>query len=198
MKRRIRIAGASVMVAAASLVALATSAQATASGPPVVTSPSEPVAPIVGRWQQLHTCQELVDALNALGLGAVAPGVVGDYFPDQTFDELAAKDDLCSGAKPQQHSHFFTADGLFGSLDQYGNQVDDGTYVIVDSNTFQIGDATFDYSIQGGTLQLTPVITDKQRREALRHPEEFSTAGWMVAVSYPGTKWKKVPCEGWC
>ena len=156
------------------------------------------VSPIVGRWQQLHTCQELVDALNALGLGALAPGMVGDYFPDQTFEELAAKYDLCEGAKPQQHSHFFTADGLFGSLDQFGNQVDDGTYVIVGSNTFQIGDATFDYSIQGGTLQLTPVITDKQRRAALRHPEEFTTAGWMVSVSYPGTKWKNVPCEGWC
>ena len=195
---KIRTAAATVMVAAASLGALATSAQAAASGRLVVSSPSEPVAPIVGRWQQLHTCQELVDALNALGLGALAPGVVGDYFPDQTFDELAAKDDPCAGAKPQQHSHFFTADGLFGSLDQYGNQVDDDAYVIVDSNTIQIGPGTFDYSIQGSTLQLTPIITDKQRREALRHPEEFTTAGWMVAVSYPGTKWKKVPCEGWC
>ena len=177
-------------------------AQAAAGGRPAVASGSEPVAPIVGRWQQVHTCQELVDALNALGLGALAPGVVGDYFPDQTYDQLAAKDDLCSGAKPQQHSHFFTASGLFGSLDQFGNQVDDGTYVIVDSNTIQItiefGVGTFDYSIQGGTLQLTPVITDKQRREALRHPEQFSIAGWMVAVAYPGTKWKNVPCQGWC
>ena len=106
--RRIRIAtsqvevGWSVMVAAASLAALAASAQAAPSGAPVVSSPSEPVAPIVGRWQQLHTCQELVDALNAVDLGALAPGVVGDYFPDQTFDELAAKDDLCSGAKPRR------------------------------------------------------------------------------------------------
>jgi hypothetical protein len=156
----------------------------------------------VGRWQQLHTCQELVDGLNALGLGSLAPGVVGDYFPDQSFDELAAKDDLCAGAKPQQHSHFFTASGLFGSLDQYGNQVDGGTYEVVDSNTIQItiefGVGTFDYSIQGATLQLTPRITDKQRRDALRHPEQFSIAGWMVAVAYPGTKWKSVPCQGWC
>ena len=162
------------------------------------------VAPIVGRWQQVHTCQQLVDGLKAEGLGAIAPAMVGDYFPDQTYDELAAKDDVCSGAKPQQHSHFFTASGFFGSVDQYGNQVDDGTYVVVDSDTIQIGgadqaDATFDYSIQGGVLRLTPMITDKQRREALRQqPEEFSTAGWMVAVSYPGTKWKKVPCQGWC
>lgn len=161
------------------------------------------VAPIVGRWQQVHTCEQLVSGLKAEGLGAVAPTMVGDYFPDQTYDELAAKDDVCSGAKSQQHSHFFTASGLFGSVDQHRNQVDDGTYVVVDADTIQIGgadraDATFDYSIHGDVLRLTPTITDKQRREALRQPEEFSTAGWMVAVSYPGTKWKKVPCQGWC
>src|SRR5512133_2093357 len=48
-------------------------------------------APIVGRWQQSHTCDELVSALNALGLGALAPGVVRDYFPNLTPEELAAK-----------------------------------------------------------------------------------------------------------
>ena len=31
-----------------------------------------------------------------------------------------------------RHSHFFTADGQFGSRDQDGSQVDDGTYRIVD------------------------------------------------------------------
>jgi hypothetical protein len=194
MKRIFGI-GTLALIAAVSAAILA---QAAAGGRPAVASGSEPVAPIVGRWQQAHTCQELVDALSAQGLAATAPAMVGDYFPDQSYDELAAKDDLCSGAKPQQHSHFFTASGLFGSVDQYGNQVDDGTYVIVDSNTIQIGDGTFDYSIHGGALQLTPRITDRQWREALRYPERFSTAGWMVAVSYPGTKWKKVPCQGWC
>lgn len=170
----------------------------TSSVPAHATAQSGPVASIVGRWQQSHTCDELVSALNALGLGALAPGVVGDYFLDQTPEELAAKPDICSGARPQLHSHFFTASGLFGSLDQFQNQVDDGTYVIVDSDTFRMGDATFDYSIHGSTLTFTPIITDRQRREALRHPWEFSSAGWMVAVSYPGTTWNRVACQGWC
>ncbi len=153
--------------------------------------------PIVGRWQQTHKCQQVVDALNALDLGVLAPGVVGDYFPDQTYDELAAKPDLCSGARPQKHSHFFTASGQFGSLDQKWNQVDDGTYVVVDYNTFKIGHATFDYSIRGGLLSLTPRITEKQREKALADPKAFTTAGWMVAVAYPGTTWKGVSCS-WC
>ena len=153
---------------------------------------------IVGRWQQAHRCQQLVDALNSLGLGAIAPSVVGDYFPDATVEELAAKPDICSGANPVQHSHFFTSTGFFGSLDQYWNQVDDGSYAMVDGNTFEIGGATFDFAIQGDTLSLTPRITAQQRRQALRDPLQWSTAGWMVAVTYPGTNWKSVPCFGWC
>ena len=201
MSRTTRIARGSLAVVLAACVAavLAFSASAAPSAPAPGGQATSSAAPIVGRWQQAHTCQELVDALHSFGLDVVGPAMVGDYFPDQTYDQLAAKPDLCSGAKPQQHSHFFTAEGLFGSVDQYGNQVDDGFYEMVDSDTFRIGgDATFDFSIRGDTLKLTPVITDKQRREALRHPEQFSTAGWMVAVSYPGTSWKRVPCQGWC
>jgi hypothetical protein len=164
--------------------------------------PGHQAGSIVGLWGQVHRCQQLVDALDAQGLGAVAPGMVGDYFPDQTFDELAAKPDLCSGAKPQRHYHFFTSSGQFGSLDQHYNQVDDGTWEEVDSNTFRIGasdrsSATFDFSIRGDTLALIPRITEAQRQEALANPEAFSTAGWMVAVSYPGTRWEGLPCT-WC
>jgi hypothetical protein len=164
---------------------------------------SPDATPIVGRWQQAHRCSQLVDALDSLGLGAIAPSVLGDYFPDQTAEELAAKPDLCSGARPIQHSHFFTSSGLFGSIDQYGNQVDDGTYVMVDNDTFVIGaggrnEATFDFTRQGDSLSLTPRITAQQRRDALRDPLAWSTAGWMVAVTYPGTNWKSVPCFGWC
>jgi hypothetical protein len=131
--------------------------------------------------------------------GALAPGVVGDYFPNATYEQLAAKDDVCSGAKPQLHYHFFTADGFFGSLDQKERQVDDGTYTIVDSKTLRIGDdAVFDFRIQGATLQLTPRITDEQRQYALSHPTEFTAAAYMVAVAVQGIKWKHVPCQGWC
>jgi hypothetical protein len=73
---------------------------------------------IVGRWEALRKCSDIVQALDAQGLGSLAPAVVGDYFPNATYDELAAKEDVCSGAKPQHHYHFFTADGFFGSLDQ--------------------------------------------------------------------------------
>lgn len=137
------------------------------------------------------------------GLGATAPGVVGDYFPNEDVDQLAEKPDLCSGARPERHFHFFDAAGTFGSLDQHEQQVDDGTYELIDGDTFRIGnatigDATFDFTVDGNQLMLHPLITDAQRQQALAHPLEFSTAAWMVAVTYAGTTWKRVPCGGWC
>jgi hypothetical protein len=49
----------------------------------------------------------------------------GRLLPDSDPEELAAKDDLCEGAEPFVHYHFFDADGRFGSLDEEQDQVDD-------------------------------------------------------------------------
>lgn len=156
---------------------------------------------LVGRWQVVRTCQGIVDALNRAGLGPIAPGVVGDYFPGQSAAELATKKSVCKGAKPQLHGHFFTARGQFGSLDQHGGQVDDAQYR-VSGSTVTIGEGQdsgrFRFRVRGNTLLLTPLLTASQKREALAHPLEFSVAGWMVAVAYTGHPWKRVACRGWC
>jgi hypothetical protein len=105
----------------------------------------------------------------------------------------------CKGKHPQVHAHFFTESGQFGSLDKNAQQVDDGTYEIIDGHTFRIGDSTFRYTITADdTLTLEPVITREQRREALASRKDFTTASWMVSVAYEGTTWNRVPCEGWC
>ncbi len=162
--------------------------------------------PIVGRWQTLRTCHGLVQAAKKAHLQPLAPGIVGDYFPGKTPQQLALKRHLCRGAKPQLHSHFFTRDGQFGSVDQHGQQVDDGSYRIIDARTFRIGNpdvhARFRYEVDhtnnGKVLALKPVITKRMRREGLAHPLQFSRAGWAVAVAYTGHKWKRVPCGVWC
>jgi hypothetical protein len=180
-----------------------TPAPATVQSPS--TSPSaEPVAPLVGRWERVNTCQELVDELNQAGLEEIAPTIVAGqgFFPEsekQLAKKLAEKADLCKGAKPRVHAHFFTPEGLFGSLDWNEQQVDDGTYTIIDDDTFEIGDTIFHYEIvNGDTLMLEPVIPKSAVSEALAHPEEFSAAGWSVSVAFEGHPWKRVDCEGWC
>lgn len=154
-------------------------------------------SPIVGRWQMVRTCQKMVGALQAVGLRPLAPVVVGDYFPNQTPQQLAKKKNLCQGAKPQIHSHFFTADGKFGSVDQHGKQVDDGTYA-VSGSTLKIGAGSFRFRIQGKTLMLKPLLTSALKQEALADPLGFHPAGYMVAVAVQGHPWNRVACSTWC
>jgi hypothetical protein len=113
--------------------------------------------------------------------------------------ELEQKDNICAGAwRPYRHSHFFTSEGGFGSLDENLQRVDDGHYKVV-GNTLVFGLNRFRYRVvHGDTLTLDPIITSAMRREALAHPWKFTDAVWMVSVAYAGTTWKRVPCEGWC
>jgi hypothetical protein len=175
------------------------------SGSSAVTSSATATirSPLVGRWSQRHTCQQLVAALRKAGLAATAPGTVGDYFPNKRPKQLAAKSDLCSGAAPLKHSHFFTKAGTFGSLDQNGQQVDDGHYRILSHHRLRIKNAdvngTFHFRITSGNrLRLAPIITAAMRRHALASPFNFSVATWEVAVSYTGQTWKRVRCGAWC
>ena len=158
-------------------------------------------ASIVGRWQTIRTCQGLVVDLQKVGLHALAPNMVGDYFPNVTPQALAKKKNLCQGAKPQIHAHFFTRDGKFGSIDQHGQQVDDGSYRVNGSRlTISNSDVSgsFRFRTQGKTLMLTPLLTPALKREALADPLNFHPAGWMVAVAYSGHAWKRVACGKWC
>ncbi|MDT4942448.1 MAG: hypothetical protein QOJ34_2537, partial [Pseudonocardiales bacterium] len=90
----------------------------------------------------------------------------------------------CAGSVARKHSHFFTADGQFGSRDASGQQVDDGTYQLV-GDAFVIDGVTFHYTIRGNdTLSITPEIPDCA-------PSCFK-AGWSIAVAYPGYTWHRV------
>jgi len=203
--RTVRGRLAAVVVAATTLAACGTSATASTSrevtdGSPSATDASTAkaaAATIVGRWMQVHTCDQLVGALEDAGLGAIAPSQVGDYFPNMTTQELAEKDDICSGARPQRHFHFFTADDVFGSLDQSEQQVDDGTWT-AQGDVLRIGDGAWRFEIDGTKLSLEPMITQDQIDDALARPLEWTPAGWIVAVAYPGTTWQRVPCRSWC
>jgi hypothetical protein len=113
---------------------------------------------------------------------AFVPGVTD---PSQIADPAHP----CKGAVPREHSHFFTEDGRFGSLDWNGEQVDDGTYEITDDGTLVISKefpepVTFHFEIQGDTVVFDPVVPDCA-------PRCFEAA-WSVAVAYPGNTWERV------
>jgi hypothetical protein len=167
--------------------------------PAAASSSAARSSALVGRWERVTTCQELVSALAKAGLRTTAPAMLaGNGLVTGTPKQLARKVNICKGAVPRRHSHFFTAAGMFGSIDYNDKQVDDGTYRLLDSRTVRINDGTFHFRISGRELRLEPVISAAARRKALAQPLQFSTAGWQVAVAFPGHAWKRVPCAGWC
>lgn len=187
-----------------------TNASAPAASLPASSSP--PAAPIVGRWAQFHTCPHVVRAYRSAGLGQMASLQAAAFGPDRPDSELpppaqvrarAEKleqgGDLCAGAHaPYRHYHFFSPAGLFGSLDEHLQQVDDGTYQ-VKGDTLVIGPGRFRYHVTNGdTLTLEPLLTPQQRREALAHPQDFSDGSWMASVAYAGSTWHRVACLQWC
>ena len=156
-------------------------------------------SPLVGRWERVTTCQDLVNALTRAGLRKTAPAILaGNGFVPGTPKQLAARTNICKGAVARRHSHFFTAAGQFGSVDYNGRQVDDGSYRLLDARTVRINDGKFHFRIKGRELRLEPVISTAARRKALADPLQFSTAGWQVAVAFSGHAWKRVPCAQWC
>lgn len=178
-------------------IAVATAALFLGAATSVVTA-SAGSASIVGRWSRTTTCQDYVRALTRAGLRALAPGVLaGNGLVAGTPKQLAAKSNICAGATSRLHSHFFTANGSFGSVDWANKQVDDGHITIV-GNTLHLGSSVFGYTISANRLSLAPMISAAMKRRALAHPLTFSTAGWMIAVALPGGTWKRVPCNAWC
>jgi hypothetical protein len=157
---------------------------------PGATPSESPVEPLVGTWERVTRCEELVSAYKQAGLEEwVLESVAGNGFiPGVTSeDQIADPANPCEGAVPREHSHFFTPDGQFGSLDWNGDQVDDGTYEIIDDDTFVVSkefpDVTFNYTVQGDTIMFDPVIPECA-------PRCFEAA-WSVSVAYPGETWER-------
>jgi hypothetical protein len=153
-------------------------------------APERATSALVGTWERETTCEELVSVLTEAGLERwVLESVAGNGFlPHVTSPDQIDPDDPCRGAVPRVHSHFFTEDGTFGSLDWNGDQVDDGTYVVRGGDTFVVSkefpDVTFHFAIDGDTIMFEPVIPDCS-------PKCFE-ASWSVSVAYPGMTWHRV------
>ena len=176
--------------------------QGTTSSAPSSAS-ADPTPALVGIWERETTCDEMVATFESVGLSPLAPtALAGNGLVTGTAQQIAGKDDPCAGAQPRLHSHFFTEGGRFGSLNWRGERVDDGAYEILDPSTVRIGPegrgVEFNYSIDGETLTLEPVIPPSAKKKALKNPAEFSPALWSVSVGFGGLPWNRADCGGWC
>ena len=112
-----------------------------------------------------------------------------------TKAELKDPTNLCNGAVERKHSHFFTADGAFGSKDFEGQQVDDGTYVLEGDDTVVINGMRFHYRIDGDSLTLDPEPVDTS---GCTTKECKFGAAWVLMVALPGSTWTRgeIPSAG--
>ena len=164
-------------------------AGATATASPTSERTAEP-HPIVGEWHHDHTCEEIARVLTERGMAdAVLENVVGnELIPGVSkVEDLADAAKPCAGAVSRDHAHFFTAGGAFGSLDWNGQQVDDGTYEVIDDDTIRIEATEFTYRIEGDSLYL-----DAETPDCTAVACDFA-AQWPVMVAIPGAVWQREP-----
>lgn len=78
-------------------------------------------------------------------------------------------------------SHFFLAYCSRGALDENSEQIDDGTYTLIDDHTRGLEDLRVTFVIEGDTLSLTAVIPPEPCDEDCR-----DTYAYLVSAYYPG------------
>jgi hypothetical protein len=154
------------------------------SSPSSAPSSAAKTPALVGEWQRTQTCAELQHILAAAHLEyMLLIALARDNWIPGVTEPSQIKDPRhpCRGAVARKHSHFFTADGKFGSRDQNGQQVDEGSYYITNPGTVVINNATFHYRITGGgnTISFEPA-------------QETGISEWSVNVAYPGYTWHRI------
>ncbi len=167
----------------------APTAEAAPSAPVPSAAPASASAaaaiPLVGEWLGEHRCEQIVEILTAADLPEQIPeAIVGNGLLPGVTSPAAIPDpaDPCAGTIVVPHSHLFAADGTFASFDGQHQQVDDGTWTLVDEDTFQIGETRFTFVVDADDLTLEP------------DPSAVGTDdyGWATMVSLPGQVWHRV------
>jgi hypothetical protein len=198
--QRVKVAGiALVAVTLSGCAAAAPAPSSVTSNAPVPTSASTtaataPPAPgtggsatnpaLVGEWKLDRSCDRIVAALMTVGHPELIKTDVGELIKGNVDGEVPADWDPahpCANAPPPTpHSHTFWRDGTFNSYDETGQQVDDGTWELVDPTTLSINASKFKFAIiDNNSLSFEPA--------------DPATAGWWeYAVSYPGSTWTRV------
>jgi hypothetical protein len=146
--------------------------------------------PVLGKWVATTTRSAQYNALMrfpGLRKYAVEMVVGNGFIPGvRSPEQLKNPARPCLGAVARKHSHFFTKDGRFGSLDWTGQQVDDGTYTLKPTNKIVIAkefpSVMFTYTVQGKTIKFVPHI-----------PKNCSTfrCAWSLSMAIPGTVWTR-------
>src|SRR5215216_5640371 len=99
----------------------------------------ENINPLVGDWRRKRTCDELVSRLKQAGLAdqiGSHQDLLAEFGAGDGDQGSQDPDDPCRGVNGRlAHDHIFYRDGRFTSVDQNGNFVDDGHYILPNDHT---------------------------------------------------------------
>ena len=181
-----------------------------ATGSSGLAAPSAPASPsqlptavpsayapeLVGTWTRTQDCQAMLTAFEEADLAASHPEwIIGNWVGDPA-DVQVDPNNLCAKARPpEEHFHFFTEDGQFGSLDAAGNQVDDGNYAAVDNDTVSFpshgtefgydGDILVDYAVNGDTAEFEVQVPPECDSSCLQ------AHAWALSAFFGGERWTR-------
>jgi hypothetical protein len=187
----------SALLTGAVLIVAACAATPAPTATPTIAATASPSASaalpaIVGEWVATHDCLRIFRILTDAGLeeflgdaiygNELVPGV------DPSTTTLKDPSKPCEGAVQREHSHFFLADGRFGSKDYNGDFVDSGMYTLEGHDIVVINDQRFRYRIDGDELTLEPPAVDIS---GCTDKECRFMATWVLMVAMPGTTWTR-------
>ena len=138
----------------------------------------------------------MLAAFEEAGLAeAQGDWIVGNWVGDPAEVEVDPED-LCAGARPaEEHSHFFTADGQFGSYDAGNEQVDNGDYAVVDTGTLSFASHATEFGYDGDILVNYTVSGDSAAFE-VQLPSECNDAcllahAWALSAFFGPEPWTR-------
>lgn len=177
------------------IVAACAATPASTATPTIAATPSPSASAalpaIVGEWVGTHDCMRIVQLLTDAGLDEfLGDAIYGNELVPGVDPGTATVTDAppCANAVPRAHSHFFLADGRFGSKDYNGDFVDSGMYTLEGDDIVVINDQRFRYRIDGDELTLEPPAVDIS---GCTDKECRFMATWVLMVAMPGTTWTR-------
>jgi len=161
------------------------------------------INPLVGDWRRKRTCDELVSRLKQAGLAdqiGSHQDLLAEFGAGDGDQGSQDPDDPCRGVNGRlAHDHIFYRDGRFTSVDQNGNFVDDGHYILPNdhtivfpgsgSKTFPPVKAHFRFSDHLNTVTFDLVLP-KNLDECSKHCQ--GTYAWAISVFFSGLPWHRV------
>jgi len=159
------------------------------------------INPLVGDWRRKRTCEEYVSKLKQAGLADQIPShkeLLAEFGAGDA-QRSQVSNGRCQGVNGQlAHDHILYRDGRFTSVDQNGNFVDDGHYILPNDHTIVLFGpkngltAHFRFSDDLNTVKFDLVLPKNLDKCSESCRQDYA---YGVSVFFSGLPWHRV-CQG--